>query len=105
MAKSVIEGDREDRCYICGRMQTEYYHLHVHHIYKAANRKISDQNGFIVHLCPDCHTLKTDSVHGKEGHLKDIYLMKTCQIEYEKKHSRQEFMKLIGCNYLEEDED
>lgn len=100
MAKSVIRSDRDDRCYFCGR-----YPVVVHHIYKAANRKISDKHGFIVHLCPNCHTLKTDSVHGKEGHLKDLHLMKACQLAYEENHSRAEFMALIGRNYIEEDED
>lgn len=97
MAKSVIEGDRDYECYMC----KSWGGIELHHIYKGKNRKISDKNGFVVHLCSDCHRY----LHGKEGHLMDIYLMKTCQIEYEKKHSRQEFMKLIGCNYLEEDED
>lgn len=100
MAKSVIKSDSDDRCFFCGS-----YPVVVHHIYEGKNRKISDKNGFIVHLCPNCHTIKTDSVHGKEGLLKRIHLEKLCQLEYEKAHSRAEFMKLIGKNYLEEDED
>ena len=105
MKKSIISSDKEDRCYFCGREQTETFRLHVHHIYKAANRQISDREGFIVHLCPYCHTINTDSVHGKEGHLKDLHLMKACQLAYEENHSRAEFMALIGRNYIEEDED
>lgn len=100
MAKSVIKSDSDDRCYFCGR-----YPVEVHHIFKGKNRQISDREGFIVHLCPYCHTMNTDSVHGKEGHLKDLHLMKACQLAYEENHSRAEFMALIGRNYIEEDED
>ena len=78
--------------------------MELHHIYKGKNRKISDQNGFVVHLCPDCHR-GTDGVHGKFGHLMDMYLEKSCQLTYEETHTREEFMKLIGRNYIEEDED
>lgn len=97
MAKSIIEADRDYECYMC----KQWGGIELHHIYKGKNRKISDRNGFVVHLCSNCHR----TLHGKYGHLMDIYLMKTCQLEYEKEHSREEFMKLIGCNYLEEDED
>lgn len=98
--KSIIASDDPHKCYMCrkeGRME-------VHHIYFGKNRKISDREGFVVHLCPNCHR-GTNGVHGKYGYLMDKYLKSTCQITYEEKHTREEFMALIGCNYLEEDED
>jgi hypothetical protein len=32
----------------------------------------------------------------------DLLLKRLCQVVYEKDHSREDFMKLIGRNYLEE---
>lgn len=96
--KSVVTGDRESECFMCKSEEP----CEVHHIYKGKNRKISDENGFYVHLCPSCHRY----LHGKDGHMMDVYLMKTCQLDFEKNHSRDDFMKLIGCNYIiEEDEE
>lgn len=98
--ESIMKNDKHNRCYMCrkeGRME-------LHHIYFGKNRKISDKNGFVVHLCGKCHREEC-GVHGKYGHLMDIYLKKLCQLTYEETHTRAEFMALIGCNYLEEDED
>lgn len=95
--KSIIKGDREEECFMC----KQWKDIELHHIYKGKNRKISDREGFVVHLCSSCH----GKLHGKDGHLMDLYLMKTCQLAYELDHTRAEFMALIGCNYLEDDED
>ena len=99
--ESIIREDRREECFMC----KQWTPTEVHHIYFGnKNRKISDKNGFIVHLCHDCHR-GNYGVHGKDGYLMDIYLKKTCQLVYEETHTREEFMKLIGRNYLEEDED
>lgn len=95
--QSIVKGDREGECFMCKR-QT---HCDVHHIYKGKNRKISDREGFVVHLCQKCHR----TLHSKDGHMMDVYLEKTCQLDYEENHSRQEFMELIGCNYITDEED
>lgn len=98
--ESIIERDQTHRCFMCGKEGR----MECHHVFFGKNRKISDKNGFIVHLCRKCHR-EENGVHGKNGHLMDIYLKKNLQLEYEKTHTRQEFMSLIGCNYLEEDDD
>lgn len=98
--RSIIQSDSPDYCFFCGKPYPEEHHIY----FGNKNRRISDREGFTVHLCHECHK-GTDGVHGKYGHLKDIYLKKTCQIAYEETHTRQEFRALIGCNYLEEDED
>jgi len=92
--KSIIQNKKQ--CFICSRK----YCLHDHHIYfGTARRKISEKNGFKVWLCYQHHE-GTFGVHGSKGHETDLYLKKVCQLEYEKKHSREEFVKLIGRNYL-----
>ena len=69
--------------------------------YGTANRKISIKNGFQVKICPRCH----DAAHYKIDLVTDVnkVLRKQFQREYEKNHSRQEFIKLIGQNYLREE--
>lgn len=62
----------DKRCYICGNI----YNLHMHH-------NMSNQG---VHF-------------NREA---DLRLKRICQKEYEKTHTRTEFFKLIGKNFLEE---
>ena len=42
----------------------------------------------------------TYGVHGKYGHELDLRLKQECQKEYEKNHTREEFIRLIGKSYL-----
>lgn len=89
--KSIISNEK--KCFICGSPYT-----HKHHIYGAANRSISEHNGFWVYLCPAHHNMSDYGVHfNKEL---DLQLKQLCQREYEKTHSREEFVQLIGKNYL-----
>ncbi len=93
MKKSILTDDMES-CYLCGRAREA-----VHHIYfGTALRKISDKNGFIVPLCANCHNMSDKAVHFDKA--KDLALKQACQREYEKLHTHEEFMKLIGRNYL-----
>lgn len=76
------------------------YGLHKHHVFFGVkNRKISEQNGFTVKLCLLDHE-GTDGVHGKNGHELDLQLKRACQEEYEKTHTRAEFIGLIGKSYI-----
>lgn len=47
------------------------------------------------------HNQSDDGVHGKNGHALDLKLKQECQRKYEETHSREEFMALIGKNYLD----
>lgn len=92
--KSIIQTKKQ--CFICFK-QTG---LHDHHIYfGTANRKISEKNGFKVWLCYDHHE-GTNGVHGMKGHKLDLFLKQTCQKKYEETHTRDDFIKLIGRNYI-----
>lgn len=83
-------------CFECGKEgYTEEHHIFYGH----GNRKISDKNGFVVYLCPECH--RGDyGVHGKYGKKLNLSLKRRCQAVYEETHSRDEFRKLIGRSYL-----
>ena len=85
--KSILQSKKES--YI----SEQTYGLEEHHIYfGTGKRKISEQNGLKVWL--------TYLVHGKYGHELDLRLKQECQKEYEKNHTREEFIRLIGKSYL-----
>lgn len=88
----------ENKCFLTGRKGA----LHKHHIYGGSNRRISDQNGFWVWLTPEMHNLSNEGVHFDRK--KDLKLKRICQEKFEETHSREEFMALIGRNYLYEEE-
>lgn len=73
--------------------------LHKHHIFGGANRNISEANGFWVWLRDDLHNMSRDGVH--QDYKLNLKLKQDCQRKYEKTHNRQEFMSLIGKNYLD----
>lgn len=84
-------------CYICKNSTSC---VEKHHVYfGTANRKISKDNGFEVDLCFKHHR-GTSGVHGKNGLEINTRLKRKWQVDYEKTHTREEFMRLIGRNYL-----
>lgn len=90
--KSILQSEK--KCYVTE--QTDG--LHKHHIYGAANRKISEDNGFWVWLVPEYHNMSDRGVHFNKEF--DLLLKQECQAKFEETHSREEFMKLIGRSYL-----
>jgi hypothetical protein len=91
--KSILPTNKSE-CYICG----EYGPTEEHHIFGGSNRKISEQNGFKVDLCHFCHNEPPFGVHYNRK--QSDALKKECQLKYEETHSHNEFMGLIGKNYI-----
>lgn len=93
-----MESIIQDRkcCWVCGTTTN----LHKHHIYGGLkNRTISEKNGFTVYLCGMHHDLSNNGVHFNK--VLDLNIKQVCQQEFESQgHTREEFMKLIGRNYL-----
>lgn len=90
--ESIIADDRDDRCYICGHNNP----AHVHHImFGTANRQLADDDRLTVHLCVSCHNMVHAEMLGYDDMLKAIV-----QGTYEKTHSRGEWMRMYGRNYL-----
>lgn len=91
--KSILQTDKV--CYFCGRT----YGLEKHHIFGGvANRKISERAGLWVWLCGStCH-------RGTDGAQYDPWKNKLLKMDaqqaFERTHTRSEWMKLIGKNYL-----
>lgn len=94
MKKSILTNNL-DVCVICRKPREA-----IHHIYGGHGRRaISDREGFIIPLCNLHHNMGVHSVHFDKK--MDLALKKLCQRTYEKTHTREEFIKLIGRNYLD----
>ena len=92
MAKSIIQERKE--CYFCGKLTN----LELHHVFGGvANRPISEKYGLTVWLCHNCHTGQSGAQYDK---MKNLRLKQDAQFAFERNHSRSEWMKLIGKNYL-----
>lgn len=90
---SILQDTKE--CYVTGATSG----LHKHHIYFGnPGRKISEENGFWVWLRWDWHNGADYGVHSNR--VLDLKLKRECQEEFEKTHSREAFIRLIGKNYL-----
>lgn len=93
--KSIIEKEPAEECYLCRNCRN----LECHHIFGGANRRWSEKYGLKVHLCPVCHRDNKNGVHGNSELAKQLHELG--QREFEKKHSRKEFMRIFGRNYLD----
>lgn len=98
--RSILQPDmtRSTRkCYLTGRTDN----LQLHHCFPGKNRKISDEYGFWVYLTADLHNGNDPrAVHNDPNGELDAWLKRLCQLIYEKTHSREEFIALIGKSYL-----
>lgn len=74
----------------CDFCHKKFKHLDPHEVYGGSNRKRSILNGFVKKLCRMCHS--------NEKILNQLKV--DTQIEFEKTHTREEFIKLIGKSYL-----
>lgn len=74
-------------CEVCGKYSKQ---LDPHEIYGGSNRKRSIKYKFIKLICRECHD--------NENIIKQLRI--DTQKKYEKEHTRQEFIDLIGKSYL-----
>ena len=96
MGESIIKQSKS--CFFCGSERA----LERHHILKgSANRKLAEEDGLWVWLCPECHR-GTNGVHGKNGHEKDVTLKLTAEYAWLKYYnlSETDFRLRYGKNYL-----
>lgn len=98
--KSILQDQSCKQCYLCMLLEEDYREKQVedHHIYFGPNRKNSETHGFKVNLCIWHHREGKEAVHNNRGN--DLILKKICQREYERTHSRQEFVRIIGKSYI-----
>lgn len=75
------------KCDFCGKYSKR---LDPHEVYGGSNRQRSIRYGFIRQLCRKCHS-NEDIIE---------QLKEEVQKEYEKTHTREQFIALIGKSYL-----
>ena len=97
---SIIQ-PRDGGCYLCEKLhgdfgvkRTEEHHVFFGH----GKRTISEAEGFKVYLCHAHHLDSPEAVH-KNREI-SLLVQQAAQRAYEKTHSREEFMDLIGESYL-----
>lgn len=101
--KASILQDKDHTCYLCILLDGNHKlhrQLHEHHIFGGPNRIHSEENGLKVYLCPDHHLTGKLAVHNCKETMELLH--KIGQREFEKTHSREEFMEIFGRNYLDD---
>ena len=83
----------QKRCWVCGRVTG----LERHHVLGGPNRKWSEKYGLTVWLCREHHT-GTTGVHNDRD--LSLQLRQAAQVAFERDHTREEWMRIFGRNYL-----
>ena len=78
---------KKGKCQYCGKYSCR---LDPHEVYGGSNRQRSIKNKFVALICRKCHD---------DEEILQI-IKKKFQKEYEKTHTRDEFINLIGKSYL-----
>lgn len=79
-------------CRLCGR----YKNLETHHlIFGRGQRQLADRYKLTVGLCRECHM----RLHNNKELME--WSKRLGQKMFEKDHTRDEFIKIFGSNYLE----
>lgn len=97
--RSIVE--KETCCFLCAEVDKRYngQNLEEHHIFfGTGKRTLSDEDGLIVHLCPEHHREGPAAVH--KNRLADLYVKAVAQAKYEETHTRDEFIRRYGRSYL-----
>lgn len=73
---------------------TPYFNVSKNEVYEGSKRSASIKHGFVCSFCEEHHRL----FHNDREFA--LYYKKMFQVEFEKTHSREEFLSIIHCNYL-----
>lgn len=99
--KDSIIQPKDGGCFLCERLHGDFRKkwTEEHHVYFGhGQRAISEANGFKVYLCIEHHRTGKEAVH--MNHETCLQVQQETQRDFEKSHSREEFMDLIGKSYL-----
>lgn len=99
MADSIMQSEK--KCYLTGQT----HGLHRHHVLGGYNRNASEKYGLWVWLTWDRHIANSPYRTPHNDPEIDMMLKQQAQREFEKTHTREEFMKVFGRNYLWDEED
>lgn len=100
-AASIIQ-KKTGQCLLCMILDKDFRKkevLHEHHIFGGCRRDVSTELGLTCYLCPDHHVLGPSAVH--QNRFTMHLLQELAQKEYEKSHSRKEWMDAMHKNYID----
>ena len=93
---------KDGTCYLCCGLDHDYRihkDLEEHHAFPGnPGRQTSETFGFKVYLCQQHHRIGSAAVHNDPEMLRLI--QRDVQEEYEQTHTREEWMSIMGKNYL-----
>lgn len=100
--KTSIMQKKDGRCYLCMKLHGDdrIKTVQEHHAFGGPRRNASEAAGLKVYLCLEHHEYGPEAVH--TNHDMMLLIQRDCQQKYEETHSRQQFMQLMGKNYLED---
>ena len=84
--------DDLEHCFLCGKPSTQF-----HHVFGASNRNNATDDDMFIPVCWNCHINK---IHNEPSQRTDYGLKQFAQAVFEETHTREEFMKRYGKNYL-----
>lgn len=94
--------EKDGTCYLCMMLHDDYRirrGLHEHHIFGGtANRRLSEEYGLKVYLCPEHHEHGSEAVH-KNAEVAAI-LHEMGQQVFEREYPDLAFRDIFGKNYL-----
>lgn len=91
-----------DNCFLCGRTDER---LDVHHIFGGPNRALSDKYGLTVKLCHSrCHIYGNKAVHRNRQTMQELHEYGQRKWMKDYNGSIEDFRKIFGKNYIDEDE-
>ncbi len=100
--KQSILPTARNTCFLCARLHNDfgYKYTEEHHIlFGSGQRENSEAEGLKVYLCLDHHRTGKEAVHNNQE-IREL-LCRIAQEEYEKTHTREEWMEISRKNYLD----
>lgn len=88
------------KCFLCGRTETSYNRLEVHHIFGGANRPLSEKYGLTVTLCHACHNEPPDGAHYNAEVMDYLHRYGQEKAMQGQGWTEDEFREIFGKNYL-----
>lgn len=104
--RSLLQRKEDGQCYLCLHLMDDAYRKGTveHHIYEGTGRrKLSEQYGMKVYLCPGHHNMSNESVHMNPNGPADTFLKRRGQQAFEKEFpelGREGFRQIFGRSYL-----
>lgn len=95
-----IVNTKRGECFLCAMVGDRRLKLtEEHHVlFGSGDRQVSEAEGLKVHLCIPHHRTGANAVHNCRE-TREL-LCRIFQEEYEKTHTREEWMSIAGKNYL-----